>query len=400
MTENDLKPGHSLKQKNCLKGLKIPKKKNVFFKPAMVPSGLPHIGTFGEVLRTTMVIKAFKFLSDIPTKLFVFSDDMDGLRKVPQNIPNQDLIKENLEKPLSSIPDPFGKFKSFSDHNNTKLIDFLKSFEFDFVFKSATEQYQSGNFNQGLEAIFDNYEKICNVIIPTLGKDRRETYSPFFPICKSTGKVLQVKVKELNKNQKKIVYFNPFTNSEEDCSIFNGECKLQWKVDWAMRWYVLGIDYEMNGKDLIESYILSNKITKIIGGRTPVNYTYELFLDERGEKISKSIGNGISVDDWLRFSNKKSLELYMFQNPNRAKRLFFDVIPKTTDELLKLKNDYDNLSKEQKFNSPIWFIDEKNKDKIPEKISFNMILNLASVCNAESSEVLWGFIEKLLPKNY
>ena len=165
-----------------------------------------------------------------------------------------------------------------------------------------------------------------------------------------------------------------------------------------MRWYVLGIDYEMNGKDLIESYILSNKITKIIGGRTPVNYTYELFLDERGEKISKSIGNGISVDDWLRFSNKKSLELYMFQNPNRAKRLFFDVIPKTTDELLKLKNDYDNLSKEQKFNSPIWFIDEKNKDKIPEKISFNMILNLASVCNAESSEVLWGFIENYYPK--
>ena len=218
------------------------------------------------------------------------------------------------------------------------------------------------------------------------------------PICKSTGKVLQVKVKELNKNQKKIVYFNEITNSEEDCSIFNGECKLQWKVDWAMRWFVLGIDYEMNGKDLIESYILSNKITKIIGGRTPVNYTYELFLDERGEKISKSIGNGISVDDWLRFSNKKSLELYMFQNPNRAKRLFFDVIPKTTDELLKLKNDYDNLSKEQKFNSPIWFIDEKNKDKIPEKISFNMILNLASVCNAESSEVLWGFIENYYPK--
>ena len=398
MVENNLKVWPFIEAKKLLKRFENSEKKECIFQTGYGPSGLPHIGTFGEVLRTTMVMKAFRYLSDIPSKLFVFSDDMDGLRKVPQNIPNQNLIKENLEKPLSSIPDPFGKFKSFSEHNNNKLIDFLKGFEFDFIFKSSTEQYKSGKFNEGLEAIFDNYEDICNVILPTLGKDRRETYSPFLPICKSSGKVLQVKVKELNKSQKKIVYFNPITNSEEDCSIFNGECKLQWKVDWAMRWYVLGIDYEMNGKDLIESYILSNKIIKIIGGRSPVNYTYELFLDEKGEKISKSIGNGISVDDWLRFSNKKSLELFMFQNPNRAKRLFFDIIPKITDELLKLKNDYDNLPKEQKFNSPIWFIDEKNEEKTPEKISFNMILNLASVCNAESSEILWGFIENYYPK--
>ena len=268
---------------------------------------------------------------------------------------------------------------------------------FKFEFKSATKEYKSGSFNEGLEGNFINHDKILNIILPTLGKDRRQTYSPFLPICKSTGKVLQVKIKELKTKEKKIVYFNPNTNSDEECSIFNGECKLQWKVDWAMNWFVLGVDYEMNGKDLIESFILSNRIIKIIGAKPPVNFTYELFLDEKGEKISKSIGNGISVDDWLRFSNKKSLELFMFQNPNRAKRLFFDIIPKTTDELLKLKNSFDDISNEEKFNNPIWFIDQKNEDKTPEKITFNMILNLASVCNADSSEILWGFIENYYP---
>ena len=397
MTENKLKAWPFIEAKKLLKKFENSKKNECIFQTGYGPSGLPHIGTFGEVFRTTMVIKAFKHISDIPTRLFVFSDDMDGLRKVPHNIPNKELIEKNLEKPLSSIPDPFGKFKSFSDHNNNMLVDFLKDFNFDFEFKSSTEHYKAGDFNNGLEAIFDNYEKILTIILPTLGKDRRQTYSPFLPICKSTGKVLQVKIKELNKKQKKIIYFNENTKSDEECSIFNGECKLQWKVDWAMRWFVLGIDYEMNGKDLIESYVLSNKIIKTIGGRSPVNYTYELFLDEKGEKISKSIGNGISVDDWLRFSNKKSLELFMFQNPNRAKRLFFDVIPKTTDEFLKLKNDFDDISKDEKFNSPIWFIDRENKEKTPEKISFNMILNLASVCNAESSQILWGFIENYYP---
>ena len=367
MTENNLKLWPFVEAKKLLKRFENSKKKECIFQTGYGPSGLPHIGTFGEVFRTTMVVKAFEYLSKIPTKLFVFSDDMDGLRKVPKNIPNQDLISQNLDKPLSSVPDPFDKFKSFSDYNNNMLIDFLRRFDFEFEFKSATEQYKSGNFNSGLEAIFDNYEKILNVILPTLGKDRRKTYSPFLPICNSTGKVLQVTVKELKMKEKKIVYFNPNTNSLDESSIFDGNCKLQWKVDWAMRWFVLGVDYEMNGKDLIESYILSNKITKIIGGKSPVNYTYELFLDEKGEKISKSVGNGISVDDWLRFSDKKSLELFMFQNPNRAKRLFFDIIPKTTDDLLKLKNDFDSVPKDEKFNSPIWFIDPENKEKTPEK---------------------------------
>ena len=362
------------------------------------PSGLPHIGTFGEVLRTSMVIKAFKHLSSIPTRLFVFSDDMDGLRKVPQNIPKKELVENNLDKPLSSIPDPFEKFESFADHNNNKLKDFLKSFDFKFEFKSATDHYKKGVFNSGLEAIFENYEKVMNVVLPTLGPERRKTYSPFLPICRTTGKVLQVKIQDLDMKVKRIIYENPYTNKLEDSSIFDGECKLQWKVDWAMRWLVLGIDYEMNGKDLIESFKLSSKINRIIGGKPPCNLTYELFLDEKGEKISKSIGNGISVDDWLKFSPRESLEYFMFQNPNRAKRLYFDIIPKMTDEFLKFKNKYQILDETQRCDNPLWFVNFNNNEVIPEKISFNMILNLASVCNAENRDILWGFIENYYPE--
>ena len=340
-----------------------------------------------------MVMKAFKKISDIPMKLYVFSDDMDGLRKVPQNIPNSEIVHEHLDKPLSSIPDPFEEFESFSEHNNNKLVKFLEKFKFDFEFKL----YKNGNFNKGLEAIFDNYDKVTNVILPTLGRERRKTYSPFMPICKTSGKVLQVKVNNLDRKNHRIEYFNPVSSQIEYSSIFNGECKLQWKVDWAMRWYVLNIDYEMNGKDLIESFILSSKINRIIGGRPPNNFTYELFLDEKGEKISKSIGNGISVQDWLEFSPQESLELFMFQNPTRAKRLYFDVIPKMTDEYLKLRKDFEDLDVDEKYKSPIWFLNNEKEFNILENFSFNMILNLANVCNAESSEILWGFIENYYP---
>ena len=277
MDNKNLKQWPFIEAKKILKRLKGNPKDNCIFQTGYGPSGLPHIGTFGEVLRTTMVMKAFSFLSEIPTKLFIFSDDMDGLRKVPDNVPNKELIEKNLEKPLSSIPDPFEKFSSFSEHNNNKLKEFLDSFDFQYEFKSATENYKTGIFNNGLEAIFDNYDKILDIILPTLGKERRETYSPFLPICKTTGKVLQVKVLDLDKKNKNIIFVNPNTNKEEQTSIFDGDCKLQWKVDWAMRWLVLEVDYEMNGKDLIESYILSSRINKIIGGIPPVNFTYELF---------------------------------------------------------------------------------------------------------------------------
>ncbi len=404
MTEFNSNLWPFVEAKKLIKRFERSKKDYCIFQTGYGPSGLPHIGTFGEVLRTSMVIKAFKQLTDIPTKLYVFSDDMDGLRKVPKNIPNQELVRENLEKPLSSIPDPFKKFKSFAEHNNNKLNNFLNKFNFDYEFKSATQHYKNGIFNEGLEKIFNNYEKILNVIIPTLGKERRETYSPFLPICKTTGKVLQVKIIEINKEEKKLIYLDPSTNQKTEISIFDGNCKLQWKVDWAMRWFVLGIDYEMNGKDLIESFQLSNKIIKIIGGRSPNNFTYELFLDQNGEKISKSIGNGISVDDWLSFSPRESLELFMFQNPTRAKRLYFDIIPKMTDEFLNSSRAYNELNSEKKYESPIWFINNEGDQKILQNLSFSLILNLASVCNAETPEILWGYIEnyygKLEKKEY
>ncbi len=369
----------------------------VIFETGYGPSGLPHIGTFGEVLRTIMVIKAFKNFCDLPTKLLVFSDDMDGLRKVPENIPNKQLVKENLYKSLSSIPDPFEKFASFAEYNNNKLIEFLNRFNFEFEFKSATTLYKNGTFNEGLVSILENYEKVRNSILPTLGKERRETYSPFLPICEYTGEVLQVKVEDINLETKEIVYFNNTSKKFINASILNGNCKLQWKVDWAMRWKVLGVDYEMNGKDLIESFQLSSKINKIIGGTPPINLTYELFLDENAEKISKSKGNGLSVDEWLSFAPQESLELFMFQAPRKAKRLYFDVIPKFTDEFLKYNNQFIEQNKKDQLNNPIWFINSKINEKIPENLSFNLILNLASVCNAENSTILWGFISKYYP---
>jgi len=394
MEQIDSKLWPFVEAKKLEKRISEKKKEECIFQTGYGPSGLPHIGTFGEVLRTSMVIKAFQKISEIPTKLLVFSDDMDGLRKVPLNVPNQTMMEEHIDKPLSSIPDPFSKFESFSENNNNRLIEFLNKFDFNFEFKSSTKHYKTGTFNSGLEAIFDNYEKILNIILPTLRSERRKTYSPFLPICKSTGKVLQVKIDNLDKKNKKVEFFNPITNKKEIASIFNGECKLQWKVDWAMRWYVLDVDYEMNGKDLIESFVLSSKINRIIGGRPPNNFTYELFLDEKGEKISKSIGNGITVDNWLDFSPRESLELFMFQNPTRAKRLYFDVIPKMTDEYLKYRKDYNSLEDGERLKSPIWFLNNKEKDfKILDNFSFNMILNLASVCNAESPGILWGFLE-------
>ena len=302
--------------------LKNGEKKTCIFETGYGPSGLPHIGTFGEVLRTCMVIKAFKKLTDIDAKLIVFSDDMDGLRKVPDNLPNKEILEMNLHKSLSSIPDPFEKFNSFSEHNNFRLNQFLKRFDFDYSFQSSTQLYKQGFFNEGLKKILINYEKIRNIIIPTLGKERRKTYSPFLPICKKTKKVLEVKVEEIDTTDFTIKYYDNDLKKYQNISILDGNCKLQWKVDWAMRWYVLGVDYEMNGKDLIESFILSSKINKVLGGNPPNNLTYELFLDANGEKISKSVGNGISVDDWLQFSPKESLKLFMYQSLEKPKDFF------------------------------------------------------------------------------
>ncbi len=310
---------------------KVPEKGYVLFQTGYGPSGLPHIGTFGEVQRTTMVRRAFELLSDIPTKLIAFSDDMDGFRKVPTNLPNQEMLAKHLHKPLTKVPDPFGTHDSFAQHNNARLCDFLDSYGFEYEFVSATDYYTSGKFDDALIRVLENYDKIMNIMLPTLGEERRQTYSPFLPVCEETGNVLQVPVISVDPKNGTIVYKRE-DGKEVETSVTGGKCKLQWKPDWAMRQYALGVDYEMSGKDLIDSVKAASKIVRAMGGNPPETLNYELFLDKEGAKISKSKGNGLSMEEWLTYATPESLSLYMYQKPKTAKRLYFDVIPKNVDE--------------------------------------------------------------------
>ena len=313
---------------------KIEDNEPVVFETGYGPSGLPHIGTFGEVARTIMVKNAFEEITNNSkkTKLICFSDDMDALRKVPDNIPNQAEISKYLGKPLTEVPDPFGEYASFGEHNNNKLKSFLDQFNFEYEFISSTDYYKNGFFNKTLLDVLENHEKIIDIVKPILGSERRKTYSPFLPICPDTGQVFQVKINEVNQNTKKIFYTNPLTNKETETEIQDGKVKLQWRADWAMRWKALNIRYEMSGKDLIDSVKLSGQICRVINGVPPEGFNYELFLDENGEKISKSRGNGLSIDEWLQYGSQESLSLFMYQSPRKAKRLYFDVIPKNMDE--------------------------------------------------------------------
>ena len=372
----------------------IPSKKNILFETGYGPSGLPHIGTFGEVVRTSMVRKAFESLVDCPTRLITFSDDMDGLRKIPENIPNKEMLKKYLGKPLTSIPDPFEKYESFGHHNNSKLISFLNQFGFKYEFVSSTNMYKSGKFDKTLKLILENYDRILSIILPTLRSERQKTYSPFLPISPITGNVLQVKIEEYRPKTNSIIYKDPSNEKLLEVEVFGGKCKLQWKVDWAMRWIALGVDYEMCGKDLTESIELSSKICNSLKKHPPVNLIYEMFLDEKGEKISKSVGNGISVDQWLRYGTPESLSLFMFQKPKSAKKLFFDVIPKNMDEYNSFLRKYESDKEPQIYNNPVWHIDFKSSSKAEKEITFNTLMNLVSVCNSKDKEVIWSFLKE------
>ena len=370
----------------------IEKKGKITLQTGYGPSGLPHIGTFGEVARTSMIVNALKHLTDVPVEIITFSDDMDGLRKVPDNVPNKEILEKNLHKPLTQVPDPFNKYKSFGEHNNEKLKSFLNDFNFKYDFKSSTKLYKSGFFNSTLKIILENYEQIMNIILPTLGKERQKTYSPFLPICPDTNHVLEIPVKEINKEKSEIVFDNGGKNLAS--SILNGHCKLQWKVDWAMRWYALDVDFEMYGKDLIESAILSTKIINLIGKKNPAGFAYELFLDEKGEKISKSKGNGITIEQWLDYASPESLSLYMYQNPKRAKKLYNEIVPKAVDEYLELIEKAKNQDELQLLMNPVWHV---HNGKVPrEKVimSFSMLLNLVETSNAENKELLWKFVKR------
>lgn len=375
----------------------LPDKGYVLFETGYGPSGLPHIGTFGEVARTTMVRQAFETLTGMPTKLFAFSDDMDGLRKVPGNVPNAEMIEQHLEKPLTQIPDPFGTHESFAHHNNARLQAFLDEFGFDYEFISSTECYKSGRFDDALLTMLRHYDDVMKIILPTLGSERQATYSPFLPISPTSGKVLQVPVLEKNVDAGTLV-FEDEDGSKFETPVTGGHCKLQWKADWAMRWVALDVDYEMSGKDLSESVNLSSKIVKAMGARPPQGLSYELFLDEKGAKISKSKGNeSITVDAWLRYAAPETLSLYMFQKPKTAKRLYFDVIPKAVDEYVTFLDKYPEQSEDAHLESPIWHIHQGNPPDHDVRISFALLLNLVSASNSEDREVLWGFIKQYDP---
>jgi lysyl-tRNA synthetase class 1 len=317
---------------------------------------------------------------------------MDGLRKVPDNIPNDQVLKDNLGKPLTDIPDPFKKYNSFGEHNNEMLKEFLNKFKFKFTFKSSTENYKNGVFNKSLLRVAEKYDEVMNIILPTLREERRKTYSPFLPICPKTGKVLEIPLLEIDKKTGKVVFDND--GEKIETSILDGNCKLQWKVDWAMRWYALDIDFEMYGKDLIESAILSTKIINLLGKKNPSGFAYELFLDEKGEKISKSKGNGITIDQWLEYASPESLSLYMYQNPKRAKKLYKEIVPKAVDEYLDCIEKSKKQNELQLLMNPVWHVHD---GKIPTEemiMTFSMLLNLVETSNADSKDLLWKFVKK------
>ncbi|OJW29673.1 MAG: lysine--tRNA ligase [Rhodospirillales bacterium 69-11] len=373
-------------------------KGSALFETGYGPSGLPHIGTFGEVARTTWVRNAFTRLTGLPSRLIAFSDDMDGLRKVPDNVPNKDLLAQHLGKPLTRIPDPFGTHDSFGAHNNARLRAFLDGFGFEYEFASSTEYYASGRFDAALVRILECYEEVMAVILPTLGPDRRATYSPILPIHPKTGIVMQVPMESRDPVAATVVWRDPETGERFETSIKGGACKLQWKADWAMRWYALGVDYEMSGKDLIDSVRLSGRICRILGAPPPEGFTYELFLDEHAQKISKSKGNGLSVDEWLRYAPPESLAQFMYNQPQRAKRLYFDVIPRAADEYIaNVDRARAQQAPEQQAN-PSWHIHGGHlPNHAGSPLSFGMLLNLASVVNADTPDILWGFIRRYIP---
>jgi lysyl-tRNA synthetase, class I len=379
--------------------LKKRPKDEVLFSTGYGPSGLPHIGTFGEVARTTMVRHAFRALTEdkIKTRLIAFSDDMDGLRKVPDNVPNKEMLEKHLGRPLTSVPDPFGTHPSFGAHNNARLRAFLDTFGFDYEFASSTDYYKSGKFDATLLLVLARIEQVMAVMLPSLREERAATYSPFLPISPRTGEVLYVPIVEHDVKAGTISYDDPETKERITLPVTGGHCKLQWKPDWAMRWLALGVDYEMAGKDLIDSVKLSGKICSVLGGLPPEGFNYELFLDEQGQKISKSKGNGLTIDEWLRYASPESLSLFMYREPKSAKRLHFDVIPRNVDDYQQFLEGFARQDARQQLANPVWHIHAGHPPAADMPVTFQLLLTLVSSSNAENAATLWGFIGRYRP---
>ena len=380
-------------------------KGEVLFETGYGPSGLPHIGTFGEVLRTTMVRHAFRVLTQdrVPTRLVAFSDDMDGLRKVPDNVPNRELLAAHLGQPLTRVPDPFGTHDSFGAHNNARLRAFLDRFGFDYVFMSSTQAYRTGVFDAALLRLLERYDAVMDIMLPSFREERAGSYSPFLPIHPATGVVMQVALVGRDPRAGTITWDDPVSGERFTTPVTGGACKLQWKPDWAMRWHALGVDYEMAGKDLIDSVKLSGRIVRALGSEPPEGFNYELFLDEKGQKISKSKGNGLTIDEWLGYASPESLGFFMFGKPTAAKRLHFDVIPRAVDDYLGALEAFPEQDLRQQLGNPAWHI-HGGAPPSPERIgaggsvSFAMLLNLVAVANTGDPAVLWGFLRNYAPE--
>jgi lysyl-tRNA synthetase, class I len=373
-------------------------KDHVLFETGYGPSGLPHIGTFGEVVRTTMVRQAFRVLTQdaIPTRLLCVSDDMDGMRKIPENVPNHDLLRPHLQRPLTSVPDPFGTHESFGHHNNARLRGFLDGFGFEYEFASATDLYKSGAFDAMLVRVLERFDAVMKVMLPTLGPERRATYSPVLPVSPKTGRVLYVPMKHVDPANASVT-FDDEDGTETTIDIRAGRAKLQWKPDFGMRWAALGVDFEMFGKDHLPNAQVYSAIARVLGAEPPVLFNYELFLDQEGEKISKSKGNGISVEEWLAYATPESLAYYMFQKPKTAKRLHFDVIPKAVDEYIQQLDAFQRQDEAARLENPVWHIHDGHPPQEGHPVSFGLLLNLVAASNAETPEVLWGFIRAYAP---
>jgi lysyl-tRNA synthetase class 1 len=379
------------------------------FETGYGPSGLPHLGTFGEVARTTMVRRAFRVLTEdaIKTRLIAFSDDMDGLRKTPENIPNREMVQANLGKPLSEVPDPFGQYESFAAHNNARLRRFLDGFGFEYEFVSSTDYYKSGRFDAALLHMLHRFEDIQEIMLPSLREERAGTYSPFLPIHPRTRIVMQVPLTGYDADKGVIRWRDPQSGEDFETPVTGGHCKLQWKPDWAMRWYALKVDYEMAGKDLIDSVRLSSQIVRALGAEPPAGFNYELFLDDKGQKISKSKGNGLTLEEWLTYASPESLAVFMFQKPTAAKRLHFDVIPRTVDDYLSFLDAYLRQDWKERLGNPVWHIHsgappepetlEHGSNGPRTTVTFAMLLNLAAVANSDNPTVLWGFLRRYAP---
>ncbi|MET2828743.1 lysine--tRNA ligase [Mesorhizobium shangrilense] len=375
------------------KGTDFPE--TVLFETGYGPSGLPHIGTFGEVARTSMVRHAFRVLTGdkVATKLLCFSDDMDGMRKIPENVPDRAALEPHLHKPLSSVPNPFGgDYASFADHNNAMLCRFLDTFGFDYEFASATEYYKAGRFDAMLLRAAERFDQIMAVMLPTLGPERQATYSPFLPISPKSGRVLYVPMKHVDAKAGTITFDDDGT--ETTLSITGGKVKLQWKPDFGMRWAALGVDFEMFGKDHQTNAVIYDRICNLLGGRAPEHFVYELFLDENGQKISKSKGNGLTIDEWLTYAPTESLGLYMYQRPRQAKKLYFDVIPRAVDEYYAFLAAYPRQDWKERLGNPVWHMHDGNPPVVDMPVPFSLLLNLVSASNAQNKDVLWGFISR------